>query len=782
MKISCVFWLWCGRIVFGVTLMVIGCAAANADQPVWFRILLPAGQVPATVGCAAFRLGTDAILVFAAKLPVDQAALRQVARSPDAEVIHLPNVTELRLPVAPGQKLDLEAGKNSFRIMIGSSARMVPIEPAISRGNVDFPTPATGPTVVLANPLAGVPLLVGTVTDRTALRRRLQGPGYTTLPAWRGVVVMAASDELHLAGKRNGFVLRADASVSPLPVGMPRIPASLLDSVPAISGSLGLPRADIVELRRQMVAARRRLAEAPPLGRFTASLHLARILLSLGLGPEAHGVLADLLRHDPAAIGNPQRLALLAVADVVSFRPSSALEEWPASQPNAMQTDLWRGLAEAELGETHQAALLLALAMQRLLDEPPLLRAQIAPVAAETLVADGNTGAAQALFAALPHDHDLDLARAEALQEEHHPHAALAAFDALVGGSDQRMAGIARSRSILLRYRLHRIDARIAAALLARHVYDWRGPRHEYDVRVAMARLRASAGEWPLALTGLHRAEQLLPADRDRFRQIRGDLFGRLVSTGALDQLGPVAAISVIRNNIGMIPEGDAGSAILKILARHLVALDLPGAAAPIIRDMIARSSDSVSRARLGLGLARIEIGAGHLKQAEAALDSTASSGINRELAASRQFVADEITARQGSSEALASLARSGDSSALALSAHLAARRHDWKAEQSALRQLAVIEVPSTGPLDARAAGIVTQWASAASEGGDTATLARLRALYLGRLPRGHDTALFDTLTANPVGQGTSLSAALRQIAAIEQVGATLDPVKLSKH
>ncbi|HEX7390209.1 MAG TPA: hypothetical protein VF286_08855 [Acidiphilium sp.] len=634
----------------------------------------------------------------------------------------------------------------------------------------------------MANPLSGVPLLVGTVTDRTALRRRLQGPGYTTLPAWRGVVVMAASDELHLAGERSGFVLRADTSVSPLPVGVPRIPASLLDSVPATSGSLDLPRADIVELRRQMMATRRGLAKAPPLGRFTASLRLARIVLSLGLGPEAHGVLTDLLRHDPAAIDDPQRLALLAVADVLSFRPSSALEEWPANWPNVRQTDLWRGLAEAELGEVHQAAPLLARAVPRLLDEPPLPRAQIAPLAAETLVAGGDPKAAQAVFAALPHDRGLDLAHAEALQAEHHPHAALAAFDALIRGPDLRMAGIARSRSILLRYRLHRIDARTAAALLARHIYDWRGSHHEYDVRIAMARLRASAGEWPLALAGLRRAESLLPADRDRLRQVRGELFGRLISTGALDQLGPVATIAVIQNNTGMIPGGKAGSTILKILARHLVALDLPDAAAPIMHDLIARSSDSASRARLGLGLARIEINAGHMKRAKAALDSTASSGINRELAASRQLVADEISARQGGAESLASLARSSDSSALALSARLAARRHDWKAEQDALRQLAAIEVPSTGPFDARAAGIVTQWASAASEAGDTAALARLRALYLGRLPPGHDTALFDTLTANPAGQGTSLSAALQQIATIEQVGAMLDPIKLPKH
>ncbi|MCF3945687.1 hypothetical protein L2A60_03175 [Acidiphilium iwatense] len=775
---------WRARVAFAFLLVATGFAHARTVQPVWFRILLPADQSPATIGRAAFRLGPDAVLVFAAKLPVGRSALRQAAKSPDAEVIHLPDATVLRLPLARGQRIGIEAGKRSFRILIDASARTALIAPSISHGQIGLPATAAGPTIVLANPRTGTPILVGTVTDRGALRRRLQGPGYAVIPAWRGVVVAAASDELRLVRGQAGFVLRAAASAPPLPIGTPPVPASLLDSVPAATGGLGLPRATVVALRRRMESAQRRLAAAPPLDRLAAALRLARILLALGLGPEAHGVLTDLLRHDPAAIDDPHRRALLAVADVLSFRPVAALAAWPKDQPTIDRTDLWRGLAEAERGKTNRAARLLSRAVSRLLDQPPLPRAQIAPLAAEALVAGGRLAAAQSLFAALPHERRLALARAEALQAAQHPRAALAAFDVLIHGPDQRTAGIARSRSILLRYRLHQIGAHDAAASLARHIYDWRGTRHELDMRIALARLRAKAAEWPRALMGLRRAERLFPAGRSRIQHVRRALFGELVTTGALDRLEPLAAIAVIQNDTGLIPQGSAGSAILRILSRHLVALDLPDTAAPVMRQLIARASGDANRARLGLALARIEIDAGHLKQAQTALDSTNASDIDPKLVAARRLVADEIAARQGGSASLAFLVKSGNPRALALSARIAAARHDWKAAQAALRRLAAIEIPPAGPLDTHTSRIVTQWASAASQAGDARTLARLRAAYQSRLPPGRDAALFDTITAPPLVRGIALSAALHQIAAIERAGAALAPVpaKPPKH
>lgn len=764
---------WSVRVFLTVA---VGCANAQASSPVWFRILLPADQPPASIGRAAFRLGPDAILVFAARLPIDQAALRQATELPTAEATHLPGATVLRLPLAPGQKLGIAVGRRSFRILIGPAAPPTPVAPEISHGQIAFPVMAAGPVVAVANPRTGEPLLVGTVTDRATLRRRLQGPGYATVPAWRGIVVTAASDELHLARTPTGFVLSAAASAPPLPIGVPPVGAARLGRTPATAGGLDLPRASVVALRRRMESAQRRLAAAPPLDRLAASLRLARILLALGLGPEAHGVLTDLLRHDPAAIDDPQRRALLCLADVMAFRPGAALAAWPAQHGHLGQGKLWRGLADAERGRMHRAARLLAHQVPRLLAEPPLPRGQIAPLAAEALIAGGKLTAARSLLAAMPGDRRLELARAEALQAAHHLRAALAAFVALIQGPDQRMAGIARSRSILLRYHLHQLDAHQAAASLGRHIYDWRGPRHELDTRIALARLRAKAGEWPRSLMGLQRAEHLFPAARPRIQRVRRALFGELITSGVLGRLEPLAAVAVIQNDTDLIPQGSAGFAILRILAKHLIALDLPDAAAPVMRQLIARAPDAASRARLGLTLARIEFDAGHPKRAQTALDATAARHIGARLVASRHLVADEIAARQGKSKSLASLTSSGNARALALSARIGLARHDWTAAQTALRQLAAITLPPTGRLDAKGARLLAQWAGAASQAGNTHRLARLRALYKPRLPPGHDAALFDTLTAPPLAPGTPLSAALRQIAAIERVGAALGP------
>ncbi|MGC9269345.1 hypothetical protein [Acidiphilium sp.] len=755
--------------------------AAQNGGSYWFRILVPDNQVPAQIGRASFRMGSEMVLIFGANLPVEPSALQEVTQAPNASVVHLPNATILRIPLPSDQSINALPAVNSFHVVIGKLSQVQPIDPDFIHGRILFPASTANAVVTYAEPGQGVPLLIGTVTGDSALHRSLQGPGYATIPADTGIVVVAASDDLAMTTAQGGFVLKSAMTSAGLPVGNPPVSAAAVRAV-VPAGGIDLPHGSIVTLRHRMEAAQLSVAAAPPLARTAASLRLARTLLSLDLGPEAHGVLTDLLRTDPATLEDPKRLALLDIADVLSYRPIDDHADWSRPFADPQQRHLWHGLADAERGDVAPAAAMLSQGVAPLIAAPSLLRRRMAPLAAETLIAGGALDAAKTLLGALPHDDGLALARAEFLQASNRPRSALQAYARMLASPDQRTAGIARYRSIMLRYQLHQIDASTAAASLGRHVYEWRGARHELNVRLAMARLLAKAGQWTRAFTGLATADHWFPQQAARIHAARQRLFNQLVASGALDHLHPLAVVSIIQNNTDLIPPGRAGVPILATLSKQLIALGLPDPAAAILQQLIARAPDDESRARMGLDLARIDFQSHRLKRAQAALDSTDAPDLSPGLAAARQALATEIGVTAGTAVISAASAASTDPQSVRLATRIAARNHDWAKVESLSQALASQSVPVSGMLDPAATRTIVRWAVAASHVKDAATLAMLRQTYRSRLPQGRDADIFNTVTAPPLTPQTSLTAALAQIKAIEQVGKAVGPASPARH
>lgn len=769
--------------MLGLRLIVSPAAAQKLSGEVqtgpssWFRILIPADLVPSQIGRASFRLGSDMILVFSASLPVRRSALRGITGIPDAQVIQLPHATILKIPLPLGQTVHAEPAAESFHIVLGSPQHVEQATPSFINGQIIFPVTSAANTVAFAPSDHATPLLIGTVTGNEALGRMLRGPGYTTIPTSNGIVIAAVSDDLELAQRPDGFALRSDVHFADLPIGNPPVSAERV-AEPAHSHGLDLPLGTVVALRHRMESAQRRVAYATPLNRVRASLRLARTLLSLGLGPEAHGVLTDMLRQDPEAIDDPQRHILLDIADILSHRPIVGPLNWPKRIDDQGQRDLWLGLSEAQRGMPVSAAVRLSRALPALLASPPLLRMQIMPSAVETLVAAGSLSAARTILEKEPDEGGLALARAELLQAEQHPHAAIIAYRTLITSPDQRVGGIAQFRSTMLQLHSHAINPKQAAESLERHLYDWRGTRHELSVRLAMAKLQAQNANWPKVFAGLQRADQLLPDRRADIFKVRQSLFNQMISSGALANLQPVAAVSILQSNPDLILPGGPGIPALEALWKSLVALDLSDQAIPVLQQLIERAPDDERRARFGYALAKLDLDGGLLKQARSALTATDAADIGRDLGASRSHLADEIAAKTGSDAEMVPLTKLDDPHALTVAAQVAERHHNWPLVEQTAEKLASITVANNGPLDRVAAGTIEQWAVAASHTNDKATLAQLRHKYGSRMPRGRDAELFETLTAPTLTSQSSLSAAVAQIEAIERVGNAVGPDK----
>lgn len=753
---------------------------ADTGESYWFRILVPDNLVPAQIGSAVFRQDGDEVLVLAANLPVRQFALRQITGFSAASVSHLPHATVLRIPMPAGQNLVATAGASSLHVRTGTAPASHSIGPSFDKGKIQFQTALAGPVVTLADPQSGRPLLVGTVTGAASLTEHLSGPGYRSVPASRGIAILATSDELALTSGTDGFVLHASRTGTGLPVGYPPVAAPVV-AAPFTPGGLNLPHGGLIALRQRLLVDRRRVAEAPRLDRQDAALRLARVMLAMDMAPEARGALQDLVRTDPSVRKNSQWRALLAAADVLAWDPPVAAKDWSRKFGNPAEFELWHGLSDAETDNLVQAATELSHELHRLAALPSMVRAQVLPLAAETLIAGSKTTAAKQLLDLFPHERNLDLARAELKEAKGEKQAALAAYRALFNARDNRVAGIARTRAIMLSYHLHQINAKAAAAALSRHIYDWRGPRHELAVRLDIAKLQAVDGAWPEAMTGLNRARTLFPDCTVTIDAVRRKIFDELVASGALNRMTPLAVTALIQNNTDLVPPGRAGVPVLKILSRQLLALGLAEPAAGILHHLIHRETDSESRARLGLDLARLELRAGSLEAAQAALDTTRSTKLGSALASARAVVASEIAAQEGHPTVSDLLTAATDPNALTAMALRASRQGDWPRAEDAWQKLAALKVPASGPLDQQEAQIVTEWATTAANAKDKSAVQRLRTIYLGRMPQGQQAALFDTITAAPLGSNSSLVQALHQIKAIEALADDSTKTHVSK-
>ncbi|OYV51002.1 MAG: hypothetical protein B7Z78_09765 [Rhodospirillales bacterium 20-60-12] len=771
-------------VLFRVASLVLSPAHGIAQSASAQDVAPPVGFILPTLvalPAAAFRRGDVGIIVLGGQVSVTSDALKAEAGFSGATIIDLPQATEITVPLAADQVLNVTPASSGWLIGLGTPSAVQPplqVVPGDHVLNFTLPTGAASPapmSLSIADPLTGQTMLIGAVAAGASAYGQ-SGPGFELLPTWLGAAVLPVSDDLSLAATPSGLILQSGSAVHPLSLApVPR--ALAIERAAGLSRAVSLPQQDLCGLRSLMESQEARVASLPPLGRLDASLDLARTMLALGFGQEANAVLADALAADPAASGNQQLLMLNAMAETLARAPGAAAAFANPDLPATDETRLWQGIGLANAHHPHQAAPKLVAGLPILITYPAPLQRAIGPPIAETLIAADALAPVGRLLAAHSGDPAFALAQAEALQAAGYPHQAIASYDKIWRLGDQRQAGIAKIRSILLRHQLGQIDAAQAAASIDKHLYDWRGPRHEWNTRLALANLRAEAGDWPHALSNLQAVDRLFPARHNEILADRTAMFARMINGPALDHMGPLAAIAVIERNGDLIPQGAAGLHVIKLLAKELIALDLPGEAAPVLQKLLDATPPGQSRAAIGLALARVDQDSGNENGAAAALTKSDAPSLPADLAEQRALLAARIQAAQGHpQQAQESLAPLQSAQAWDAKADLAEAHQDWQAAETDLKQLAQSQIPPSGAIPPSGSAVLLKLAGAASHSGDQAELSALAGTYAARLGNDPDAMLFRTLTDAPLGASGSLDQALHQIAAIERVPSELDP------
>jgi tetratricopeptide (TPR) repeat protein len=477
-------------------------------------------------------------------------------------------------------------------------------------------------------------------------------------------------------------------------------------------------------------------AEAVPGRRTAARLRLARYFVARGFGPEALGVVAQIMREDPALANHASLVALRGAAYYLAgeYGPAAAELAIPIFANN-VEAGPWRGAIAAARGDWTTAQREFADLETATGQYPPWLATRFGLLAAESSLAVGDTGAAAARLEVLADrglvgaDHDmLDVLQGYYLKDTGDADGALKLWRSVAEHGDRRTA--ARARFALADALLGKKEITLVQAIdrMERLRFAWRGDAFEFDVLRRLAELYGKRDDSRDALETLKEAATY-------FHDIEGveavakemaAIFRHLFAEGGADKLPPVTALALFDEFRELTPSGPEGDAMVRKLAERLVTVDLLGDAARLLDQQVRFRLKGVEKARVGARLAAVRLLDKKPKDALAALDESTGPDLPADLAHERRLArARALAGLDRRAAALATLVGDASLAAERLRAHMAWRAKDWPAAAAAFDRLIARTDPPPAPEDR--ARLVLSRAVALALAGDAASLAALR-------------------------------------------------------
>lgn len=731
----------------------------------------------ANVGAAAFRRGSDMIVVFDERKPIDLKTLKGDAVFGRASVQLLPAATILTLPLPAPAELRLERRKSAWAITaIGGDAMASALKPIQSEQKDDhFLLKADQPGLVISvpDPATGGALQVG--TQRLAgqgMSVERHTPDFGLLPTWQGVVVEPLSDGVSMRPSANGFVIGADPGDARLSASQVDRASAAAEASSKMSRIFDLPTLATDGLLRRMQSAVVSAVSLPPSARGPARRLVAQSMLALGMGVEAQSVLALAAAEDARGDQSLAR-ALSAAAHLLSGRLAEADGMDDHQLDGSDEIAFWRALKTAmRVPDSAVAAEVFANTTPLLQSYPVELQHRFLPIAAEAMAQGGQAEAAQRLIDANPQEQALALARAYVQQAKGgDPTQAISMFQALAQSADRFVRLRAARAAAELRLAAGKADAAQTADALGKLLFAWRGDEREIDLRLRIAQLQAQANQWRPALQLLRETEHLWPERAAQLQARLRETFAASLTPTSQAQVKPFDLVTMAEENVDLMPDGEAGMRLAERVTDALAELDLPGRAVPYLEKITQAAPKGVARASFGMRLAQLRSQQGDHAGALAALKSTVADTIPPELLESRTMIFAASVAQLDDLPSAVNALRQLDTPAGDhLLADLAEGARNWPEAVSAMRRVVSRDIPPGGSITIDQSEILLRYASAASMAGDAAALVELRGRDMSSLPAGKAADLLKIMLARPVASASDLPRAAREMAMARSV------------
>lgn len=625
-------------------------------------------------GSAVFLRGMTAWIVLQDAAPLDAAKLKSaLGNFPDAvDASSADGVSVLRLTLKNAEEIAAFADGSDLKVVIAPRTAPNAIAIGFARNQDDAThsslttlLPGATHSVTLVDPVAGDALILVPAAAGRALASERSYAEFQALKTASGLVLLPFVDDLSVGVDAARVTITHPGGLSLTPPSMP-----VADSPAALArNGNGASYLDFAAWSRtrgggflaterllRAAAARLNSADADH-----ARLVLARFYLANGFAAETLGLIALMQGADPALQSDRQLLTMRAAADYEMGRFRDARNDVAGTAFDAdRHAALWRGLIEAALEDWNdaQADLERAGPVLHLYSADWQTRVRLAT--AQAAFGRGHLELVDAALARLapnlpkPLMLEAQLERARLYAAENRQKEAVRLFDAVENGGDEGEA----ARAIF-----YRVNAALAAgtmktpqaiAALERLRFRWRGDALEMKTLRKLGALYFAKQHWREGLHALRTASQSFPND-DLARQAQDDMraaFVDLFLKGGADKMPPVEALSLFYDFIDLTPIGADGDEMIRRMADRLVAVDLLGPAADLLKYQIDKRLDGVARAQVAAKLAAIHLMDNKPQLALDTLRATQISGLPDELGHQRMLL---------EARALAGLKRWGD-------------------------------------------------------------------------------------------------------------------------
>jgi hypothetical protein len=510
-----------------------------------------------------------------------------------------------------------------------------------------------------------------------------------------------------------------------------------------------------------------------------AMMDLARFLIGHELGMETVGLMNVAAAARPELEQDPEFLALRGAANVLAHRLTEADKSLSAGPLRGdASAALWRGLSAARRDDWERAVDHFRQSGSEIYSYTPDWSARFAAAWAEAALNtnDFNTArrkAEEAIAGSNGKGEDAERGRLVLASVKAAISGPAAAYDDLAKLSKSKWEAIA------VKAELKRLEAAAPAGKLTPQQaaeeletlrYRWRGDGVEMATVGILADQYMGSGRFREALQLAHGAA-LMDASAPGARQLRirlTDYFRRLFLQGEADRLDPIQSLALFYEFSDLTPVGADGDLMVRRLAQRLVAFDLLGPAAQLLKHQVDNRMRGASRSIIAIDLATIYLLDRQPDRALATLNSTRIPGLPKDVLLQRRTLEAAAYRDLGRYDHAIELMEGVDHpDAKLLLADAYMRDRKWT--EAARTWLAML--PPAGQATAQHREFALKAAISARMARDAGMLAVART-YTPLFADDGQKASFDLITSQADASGAALSEAVRALGDASRVDA----------
>jgi hypothetical protein len=627
-------------------------------------------------------------------------------------------------------------------------------------------------------------------------------PQFSILNAQQGIALVSRVDEIMTSQSRAGFTLATKDGLA-VSENLPTLGVRGVTPIPGVSANSGVmmpydqwfvPRDKFMDTLYERMQA---LATATTASKPDALMELVKLYLAEGRAAEASGYLKliagqypeyyranklallsgaanVLMRRYPEAANDLAAEELTEIEEASLWRQIVALNAPPPSTAQSIQQSLRQSATPSDsvnntaLAEGEEPAVaapppppefhFLKFNKPYIRFYPPPIRHQLAIIAADAYIADGQEEKALAVYDTLIRDNILgpiklyaEFALGMVAQKKVQTDQALEVFDRLSKQvEDPYIAARARYAAAMLRFKKNSLSATQAAEIIESTRMTWRADKLERDMMISLIELYKDAKRYDEVLRtqkGLLEAFRNDP-DTLSISVDMSELFASIFLDGLAEEMPPLKALSLFYEFRELTPIGERGDLIIQRLADRLAAFDLLDRATQLLEHQIKFRVSGEQRSQIGARLALLHLLNHRPKEALSVLEVTNFGGNNAELQVQRlQLTADALMRLEKYEEALGVLFKDTTKVGAMLRLDVLWAMRDWPNVVNRAEDILNARTNLTEPLTTEETEVLLKLALAYSFEGDFTQLRYLRDYYSGLIPDSGYKQVFDFIT-----------------------------------